>query len=220
MTQLEGFDEATNGVRLNDIFFMWNSVSGDPFVTHLQVTYPPNQLQQEMCIYDATLDETMDNFTKVYRTDSKKTSFDPAEMPYLYDSKITYYCGIGRAFQKTNTVTEDKQEFTCGWDGQWFPSANLLPCTCKHLTVLREFSFAFYCTVGTHCLEPVVPPNETGLVVKEWDNQLIEINQEITYICDRKMKFSDSFEKADVRATCQDNNEFLTPEWGLCVPSE
>lgn len=74
---------------------------------------------------------------------------------------------------------------------------------------------------GTHCLEPDPPPNDTGLVVHGWDNNIIDIEDDIDYVCFRGSKFQHDFFNEKVSATCKTENIFELPEsWGKCVESK
>ena len=57
---------------------------------------------------------------------------DPTTQEFLYNSEISYQCGVGRAFyDPDNEQVVMKQTFNCGWDKKWSPEPNLLQCQCK-----------------------------------------------------------------------------------------
>ena len=62
---------------------------------------------------------------------STNGSFDPTTQEFLYDSHVTYYCGIGRAFGTDPTDTEPQQDFGCDWTGSWIPTDEIKTCVCK-----------------------------------------------------------------------------------------
>ncbi len=50
----------------------------------------------------------------------------------IYDSKVVYQCGRGRAFKNPDTGDiVQTQDFTCGWDKAWYPGDKVMDCVCK-----------------------------------------------------------------------------------------
>ncbi len=74
---------------------------------------------------------------------TKLDNFSPSKNDFIYNARVSYYCGPGRAF-----LDEDSgeiigiQNFTCGWDQSWQPSDKLMNCVCKMSCI---FTMYFYC---------------------------------------------------------------------------
>ena len=120
------------GIRPNQYYLVWNNTNGSPgdiLQKDLIITYQPRS-EQDYCIYDAVFHGTMEEFEEIPTT-KDGGSFDPTTHEFLYDSHVTYYCGLGRAFEKKNGDTILQQDFNCYWSGTWNPTANHMACICK-----------------------------------------------------------------------------------------
>ena len=71
---------------------------------------------------------------------------------------------------------------------------------------------------GTHCLEPVAPPE--NLQIANWDGQPIEFGSDVLYECENGMKFSQDLEQDLQNATCKPGNQWTEPIWMTCVESK
>ena len=76
-----------------------------------------------------------------------------------------------------------------------------------------------------HCNTPPIPPAHHNLTSQPegWDGQNPTTwGSKIYYKCSAggKNKRSDDYSKDEYELTCQDNNNFTTPEWPTCVPSK
>ncbi len=199
-SKVKGADRIEQGTRPDELFLQWDGVdlaTGDVLEKDITWTYAFD-LKQDHCIYDATFDETIDKLSKAPST--LDSDFDPTTQLFLFDSKVTYHCGLGRAFLQEDGSTQLIQEFQCDWNAVWTPTNELKSC------------------IWTHCLQPYPAPNETRLEPSAWDGQLIGFEQKISYTCMRKMKFKDNFSQKDVKATCKPENTWDLPgDWGTCV---
>ena len=99
--------------------------------------YQPRS-EQDYCIYDAVVHGTMEEFEEIPTT-KDGGNFDPTTHEFLYDSHVTYYCGLGRAFEKNNGDTVIQQDFNCYWSGTWNPTANHMACICEYIHYIFWF---------------------------------------------------------------------------------
>ena len=80
-----------------------------------------------------------------------------------------------------------------------------------------------YCVAGSHCVAPPSPPNDTNLVLTDFDPQSPPSHgQTITYHCntDGYNRFEEDFEQSSLTLDCLPENKFsLNTTWPKCVAS-
>ena len=92
----------------------------------------------------------------------------------------------------------------------------------KKKELSERVSHKIYSIIGTHCLEPPIPPNDTCLEIHKWNGNPIDFNTAINYVCSNGMKFYSDFDKELQNATCRPENlwDVPEPEWPKCVESK
>ncbi len=69
-------------------------------------------------------------------------------------------------------------------------------------------------------MEAQPPPNNTGLEISGWNGYPIDFHSNVSYRCQRRMKFKDDLDLDNVQAQCLPENLWSMPEdWGQCVES-
>ncbi len=86
---------------------------------------------QEFCLVDVSCADEGWKLNDEPSTVNTDLPFDPTTYEFLYDSQVTYHCGIARAFEKSSTETVLTQEFTCSWTDGWTPTKDHMYCVCK-----------------------------------------------------------------------------------------
>ena len=89
---------------------------------------------------------------------------------------------------------------TCQWDRNWTASNILDPCD------------------WVQCLKPPEPPAWTNLKVTDWNEEPIDFNGYVSYVCLRGFKFEDDPEQENVRYQCQDGSKPGTTRGFFNVP--
>ena len=138
------------GIRTNQFYLVWNNTAasvGDVIQKDLSITYKPKS-EQDYCIYDAIYAATIADM-EVQPTTLDGGSFDPTTQEFLYDSHVTYYCGLGRVFETNSGNTEPQQDFLCYWSGTWNPKPDLMPCICKRFNVVFSILLISYVSTST-----------------------------------------------------------------------
>ena len=79
-----------------------------------------------------------------------------------------------------------------------------------------------YIFAATHCYQPLVPPPDSNLELKDYnDGDIFEPGANISYGCKDGKKFSGDFDKDTLEVTCKRPEEWVEPhDWGQCVESE
>lgn len=91
-------------------------------ILHIEMTQPTD----DFCLVDF---ECFDS-VPVTRSTTNGT-LDPEAEDFTFNSQVVYECGIGREFIDDTLVLHPNQSFTCGWDGNWTDSNELMNCSCK-----------------------------------------------------------------------------------------
>ena len=125
----------TAGPRSNQLIFHNDAINvgqGDSKFKYMGMELPLATADAEsFCIKDVMCVKEAGEINDNPSTNNNDNLLDPTTKQFIYDSKLTYYCGKARAFEVSagNTVTQ--QDFTCSWEGQWSPSGTLMSCICK-----------------------------------------------------------------------------------------
>ena len=159
--------------------------------------YPVTWPQCSTTVNCASLPEALINGTRIWVKGSEGDT--------LYESKVNYTCKLGSQFDTDANGFGDSLSIIneCLWNKQWSPWS-ILP-SCKI----------------THCLEPITPDVSLNYNFA-WDNQLVAVGNNVTYICQTNMVFeanktlkSDSRDR--VKVLCKPDGNYAYPStWSQC----
>ena len=125
-----------SGQRSNQVYLVLDydnpKIFGDVIDLKIDFKYYPKH-DQDFCILDATYDVSI---AEIEHQITSVDTFNPTAEEYLFDSFVSYHCGIGRIFEKPDKTTTLVQDMHCQWTGAWFPTDQVYPCVCKSYSTL------------------------------------------------------------------------------------